>query len=1519
MGYKEALFPTWAPLDKREDNSLDQSVRCYMTEIQLQAILDAQGDPDAEINLDMMTTADGREISKFSLEAMTVGIDVSNKLNELFYQFNLRYVGNDSVFPTESTAPKVLTAFKNNPFHFELRDEYTKGPNPKKLPSVRGTYYHGKPATRKIIEHFVRTTPVVSKCDHPRCLSRLVIVPKRDPGTTKSSAPTGYRVTMNAVINGCIKPTASITPLATDEIKKLHHYKYYLQLDGSQAFWSIPLTEESKKLLAFQTHEGIFAWDRLTMGAQPSSSVQQGAYHEALDEYIPWLHRHRFALLADDIAAGAETLEELFELYKMLIECLAKAGIQVKPQKLKFGVREIKFHNYKISRDRTAVKEENLEPIRQMAIPTSVTEVKAFLGCCGQMSAYCQSYAIMAEPLYRLTRKATIFPRPWLPDTDYDIAFHMIKGMMLDTPLFLWNKVSTRRLFIEVDSSQEGWGACVYQYAEDPPAGVEDEGRFRLLDKPSVGPVSKRIIAWISKAHTPYEQKLPCFYRETLARLLTLEHFRNLIETQHKGAGTTVYTDHLPAVQETSLSNKGQLSTWRIHETADLNSIVQTLHRSGITMEISDPLSRINRTGDGMNMVILPLVLDELLTRLPPEVKNYKYLRVSAERDTAAAARIVQRWRNPTNPISVLRPEATGNYELLIAATFADKCTHRAADLFRKSKPFAFLIPTTLIREVPRTAEGKTDKTVLDRLEKSTKIVMSAIGHTWLINLPNVRLEQTNYVLYSEDETVDYPHVYYNKDENLHLDPHLMVGVKEEALLIEALYKVDVLLKDGASRKPNTSDLPECLAQTRSSLNLNQSSSVDDEVTRSHKISRPKGKVRFAPREDTDMCLPCEPKQTLTKVCTKHKPVPTAFNKIPAPRPFTEWIGQQPTPGAADKMILVDTPPGYPEGLQVYKDENGNIRIPVPAKDRIVLINQCHATHLHVKGQRVNRQLAITYWWPTVQYRGKKLTMEDFIKVVCSACRQCQLAQIRRNHLAAQFTPKNLPLPRQQYGLDFYGHEQGNILVAIDLCTREVTLWFLKNRDQHSVVRCLLQGLIFQKGVPMGFRSDAAKEFVHGTVEALNLYLGIEHISTGGYNARANAVVERFMQTLNSMLRTCDDKTYKDIKNFLPAIAFAHNTTYNSVLEATPFECGHGLRARTVSDARMSPRLQFRTEEGRDNEDILDKWEATTSRLVLETATRLLVVAQRNSEWHRRMTSERLNQANRPVSKQEIPEGSQVYFYKPPSQLEAKTNGRMVKHLHYYRGPATIKGRSKDRARNYEIEYKDKKGKVSLFYRDEGMIVPAREMPKPEDITDPSDLPSPNPAMHDPENVLPLTEGELIITRDDPTSTEWYVAEIHRVLPDKIVVKYFSTRTPSLDDYSGQTQEAIEKRLKQVHFRRTWYFRSGKNAGKGTVNPPFPNNPELRTWNGPLPKSELSGALLIRGLGLTGAGKLTRESLRLAAQLKIPHAVTPTVEDEVPPVTTESLLTLDAPYFFEVTTATACYCTSCLAPTDCPS
>jgi hypothetical protein len=72
-----------------------------------------------------------------------------------------------------------------------------------------------------------------------------------------------------------------------------------------------------------------------------------------------------------------------------------------------------------------------------------------------------------------------------------------------------------------------------------------------------------------------------------------------------------------------------------------------------------------------------------------------------------------------------------------------------------------------------------------------------------------------------------------------------------------------------------------------------------------------------------------------------------------------------------------------------------------------------------------------------------------------------------------------IPLPRQAYGIDFYGHAKGEILVAVDLCNREATLWFLPNTKQENVARrALLTGLIFQKGVLLIFRNDEAAELV---------------------------------------------------------------------------------------------------------------------------------------------------------------------------------------------------------------------------------------------------------------------------------------------------------------------------------------------------------------------------------------------------------------------------------------------------------
>jgi hypothetical protein len=128
-----------------------------------------------------------------------------------------------------------------------------------------------------------------------------------------------------------------------------------------------------------------------------------------------------------------------------------------------------------------------------------------------------------------------------------------------------------------------------------------------------------------------HELMLPMFYRESLARILALERFRNLIETNIK-VGITLYTDHKAALFENSLSNKGQLSAWKIAEVADLLSIVENLYRQGGQMLFADPLSRVCAPTEGWYDSSIPRKLAALFEHLPPEVRNNEQTHASVRR-----------------------------------------------------------------------------------------------------------------------------------------------------------------------------------------------------------------------------------------------------------------------------------------------------------------------------------------------------------------------------------------------------------------------------------------------------------------------------------------------------------------------------------------------------------------------------------------------------------------------------------------------------------------------------------------------------------------------------------------------------------------------------------------------------------------------------------------------------------------------------------------------------------------------
>jgi hypothetical protein len=149
--------------------------------------------------------------------------------------------------------------------------------------------------------------------------------------------------------------------------------------------------------------------------------------------------------------------------------------------------------------------------------------------------------------------------------------------------------------------------------------------------------------------------------------------------------------------------------------------------------------------------------------------------------------------------------------------------------------------------------------------------------------------------------------------------------------------------------------------------------------------------------------------------------------------------------------------------------------------------------------------------------------MDRDIERFISECETCRRGTVRRRHLKMIFdadAPLAKALPRQHYGLDFYGIHKSEILVIVDLLSRrEVIIEHVPSRSQLHVASVLLKHVILSRGVPKSFRTDNAPELMRGAVEVICQFLNIDQITTGGHNPRGKAICERVNQTIGSMIR----------------------------------------------------------------------------------------------------------------------------------------------------------------------------------------------------------------------------------------------------------------------------------------------------------------------------------------------------------------------------------------------------------------
>jgi hypothetical protein len=269
---------------------------------------------------------------------------------------------------------------------------------------------------------------------------------------------------------------------------------------------------------------------------------------------------------------------------------------------------------------------------------------------------------------------------------------------------------------------------------------------------------------------------------------------------------------------------------------------------------------------------------------------------------------------------------------------------------------------------------------------------------------------------------------------------------------------------------------------------------------------------------------------------------------------------------------------------------------------------------------------------------------------------------------------------------------------------------------------------------------------------------------------------------------------------------------------------------------------------------------------LIELAMRMSEVAKSSSEWHRRMTALNLGQNGRKIQIENYTPGTKVYFYKPPSAMEAEKKGRKAKHMDHYAGPAVIVKRIG--TRSFLIEYKNSEGKVRTFQRDVGMLslVPANQIdfdPEAPEL----DLNLPH--MHRSLVASPLKENEFVILKDGSHATDWYCAQLAKVFPTHVVVHYYTTDMEPLTNYVNASRVERENNISQAVFLKTWSLPG--SGGYATTIPPAGIRKTRDIWSGKIKMGDLHDHLLIRNVELNDHGKLSILTVLLASKLRYPH------------------------------------------------